>query len=289
MPVSLTLDCSGRRLRLDRPRIMGVLNVTPDSFSDGGRFLEPEAAVAHARAMVEAGADIIDVGGESTRPGSEPVPFEEELRRVIPVLTALRAALPVPLSIDTSKPEVMRAAVAAGAGLINDVNGLRAPGALAAAADSAAAICVMHMRGTPRSMQREPRYDDVLREVCGFLAERASALRGLGVPADRIVLDPGFGFGKTLEHNVALFRGLAELVSLGYPVLVGVSRKSMLGAILGDRPVEGRVTASAVAAALAAGYGARIVRVHDVAATADALAVQRALGRTVGPPTTGEG
>ncbi|WP_043740770.1 dihydropteroate synthase [Thioalkalivibrio nitratireducens] len=288
MPDLLTLDCAGRPLCLDRPRIMGVLNVTPDSFSDGGRFHEPETAVAHARAMVDAGADIIDVGGESTRPGSEPVSVEEELRRVIPVLTALRAELAVPLSIDTSKPEVMRSAVAAGAGLINDVNGLRAPGALPAAAESGAAICVMHMQGTPRSMQREPRYHDVVGEVRAFLAERASTLRGTGVPASRIVLDPGFGFGKTLEHNVALFRGLPELMSLGYPVLVGVSRKSMLGAILGGRPVGGRIMGSAVAAALAAGYGAQIVRVHDVAATADALAVQVALGRTMGRPTTGE-
>lgn len=278
MPEFLTLDCAGRRLPLDRPRIMGVLNATPDSFSDGGRFRDVEAALAHARSMVAAGADVIDVGGESTRPGSDPVPADEELRRVLPVLQALRADCDVPLSIDTSKPEVMRAAVASGATIINDVNGLRAPGALAAVAETGAAVCVMHMQGSPRSMQRAPTYADVVHEVRSFLAGQAEALRHLGVPRERILLDPGFGFGKTLEHNIALFRGLEALLSLGYPVLVGVSRKSMMGALLGNREVDGRGVGSVAAAMLAVQAGVQMVRVHDVRETADALAVLAALG-----------
>ncbi len=277
MPDPLILDCAGHRLSLDRPRIMGILNVTPDSFSDGGRYAQMQAAIEHARAMVTAGADLIDVGGESTRPGAEPVTLEEELRRVIPVLSALRAEVVVPLSIDTSKPEVMRAAVDAGAGLINDVNGLRAPGAMAAVMASGAAVCIMHMRGTPRSMQQQPQYEDVVAEVSAFLAGQAAALRAHGVAAQRIVLDPGFGFGKTFEHNVALFRQLPDLVALGYPVLVGVSRKSMIGKILGGRPVTDRPLGSVVAAVLAARAGAHILRVHDVAETADALAIRAAL------------
>jgi len=278
MSECLTLQTRSGPLPLDRPRIMGVLNVTPDSFSDGGRFDGLEKALAHARGMVAAGADIIDVGGESTRPGSEPVPLAEELDRVIPVLAALRAEVAVPLSIDTSKPGVMRAAVAAGASIINDVNALRAPGALDAAVESGAAVCVMHMQGEPRSMQREPRYRNVVAEVAEFLRARAEVLRARGLPRERILLDPGFGFGKTLEHNVALFRGLRELVALGYPVVVGVSRKSMIGGLLQDRPVAGRLVGSAMAAALAVQAGVHIVRVHDVQETADALAVQAALG-----------
>ncbi len=271
------LACAGRHLPLHRPLVMGVLNVTPDSFSDGGRHAELEAALAHARAMVAAGADIIDVGGESTRPGAEPVPLQEELDRVIPVLERLRAELDVVLSVDTSKPAVMQAALDSGAGLLNDVNGLRAPGATEVAASGTAAICVMHMQGQPRSMQERPQYADVVAEVTEFLVGQAEALRALGVAGERIVLDPGFGFGKTLEHNLALFRSLPRLAALGYPLLVGVSRKSMIGALLGDRPVADRLVGSVTAALLAARAGARILRVHDVRETVDALAVQRAL------------
>jgi dihydropteroate synthase len=274
----LTLDCAGHRLRLDRPLIMGVLNVTPDSFSDAGRFAGWESAIGHARRLVAEGADIIDVGGESTRPGAEPVPLAAELERVIPVIAALREELDVPVSIDTSKPEVMRAAVAAGAGMINDVNGLRAQGAMDVVAASGAAVCVMHMQGTPRSMQERPQYRDVVAEVVAFLCGQAEALRARGVAAERIVLDPGFGFGKTLEHNIALFRGLPVLAAIGYPVLAGVSRKSMIGSLLGDRPVTDRLMGSVTAAMLAARAGARILRVHDVRETADALAILAALG-----------
>jgi dihydropteroate synthase len=271
------LDCAGRRLRLDRPLVMGVLNVTPDSFSDGGRHAGLDLACAHARAMVEAGADIIDVGGESTRPGAEPVSLQEELDRVIPVLERLHAERDVVLSVDTSKPEVMRAALDAGAGMLNDVNGLRAPGAVDVAALGAAAVCVMHMQGQPRSMQQRPEYADVVAEVTDFLAGRAELLRTRGVAGERIVLDPGFGFGKTLEHNLALFRSLQELAALGYPLLVGVSRKSMIGALLGDRPVSDRLFGSVAAALVAARSGASILRVHDVRETVDALTIQRAL------------
>ncbi len=256
---------------------MGVLNVTPDSFSDGGLHAAAGAALAHVRAMVDAGADIIDVGGESTRPGAEPVPLQEELDRVIPVLESLRVELDVVLSIDTSKPAVMQAALDAGAGMLNDVNGLRSPGAMEVAASGAAAVCVMHMQGQPRSMQERPQYADVVAEVTDFLVGKAEALRARGVRGERIVLDPGFGFGKTLEHNLALFRSLPRLVALGYPLLVGVSRKSMVGALLGDRPVSDRLVGSVTAALLAARAGARILRVHDVRETVDALTIQRAL------------
>lgn len=278
MPSSLNLRAGAYARVLDRPLIMGVLNVTPDSFSDGGRFDSLEDALAHAREMVAAGADIIDVGGESTRPGSPGVPVEVELQRVIPVLNALHAAVDVPLSIDTSKPEVMREAVAAGASMINDVNALRAPGALEAAVESEAAVCLMHMRGVPRSMQERPVYRDVVAEVEEFLRARVRELLGRGVAPERIVLDPGFGFGKTLEHNRALFRALPRFAALGHPLLVGVSRKSMIGSLLGDRPMDGRVTGSVAAALLAAQAGAHIVRVHDVRETADALAMHAALG-----------
>lgn len=274
----LILDCAGHRLQLDRPLIMGVLNVTPDSFSDAGRFAGRENAIAHAHRLVADGADIIDVGGESTRPGAEPVSLAAELERVIPVIAALRTELDVPVSVDTSKPEVMRAAVAAGAGMINDVNGLRAQGAMDVVAGSGAAVCVMHMQGTPRSMQKRPQYRDVVAEVVAFLSGQAEALLAGGVAPERIVLDPGFGFGKTLEHNIALFRGLPALASIGYPVLVGVSRKAMIGSLLGDRPVTDRLMGSVTAAMLAARAGARILRVHDVKETADALAIQAALG-----------
>jgi dihydropteroate synthase len=278
MPSSLNLRAGARSRVLDRPLIMGILNVTPDSFCDGGRFDSLENALDHARQMVAAGADIIDVGGESTRPGAPGVSVEVELQRVIPVLNALRAAVDVPLSIDTSKSEVMRQAVAAGASMINDVNALRAPGALEAVVESEAAVCLMHMRGVPRSMQERPVYRDVVAEVEEFLRARARELLGRGVAPERIVLDPGFGFGKTLEHNRALFRALPRFAALGHPLLVGVSRKSMIGSLLGDRPMDGRITGSVVAALLAAQAGAHIVRVHDVRETADALTMHAALG-----------
>lgn len=271
------LDCAGHPLRLDRPVVMGVLNVTPDSFSDGGRHAGTESALAHARGMVASGAGIIDVGGESTRPGAEPVPLQEELDRVIPVLERLRRDLDVVLSIDTSKPAVMQAALDAGAGMINDVNGLRAPGAMEVVASGTAAVCVMHMQGRPRSMQERPHYVDVVAEVADFLVAQADALESRGVARERIVLDPGLGFGKTLEHNLALFRSLRGLAALGYPLLVGVSRKSMIGSLLGGRPVAERLAGSVTAAVLAARAGARILRVHDVRETVDALMIQHAL------------
>lgn len=264
---------------------MGVLNVTPDSFSDGGRYNEPAAAVERALEMVEQGAGIIDVGGESTRPGSEGVPEDEEIRRVVPVVAALAERLPVPVSIDTNKAAVMRAAVAAGATLINDISALRQPGALEAAAQADTAVCLMHMLGEPRTMQVDPRYDDVVREVRAFLVERVAACEAAGIARERLILDPGIGFGKRLEHNLALLAGLPQLAALGLPVLIGVSRKSMFGALLG-RPVDQRVAGSVAVAAASVLAGAAIVRAHDVAATFDAIRVAaalRAAGYTVPP------
>jgi dihydropteroate synthase len=262
-------------LPLTRPLIMGVVNITPDSFSDGGRFLEPARAVEQSRRLVEEGADLLDIGGESSRPGAAPVALEDERRRVMPVLERV-VGLGVPVSVDTCKPELMREAVAAGAAMINDINGLRAPGALEAAAAGDAAVCVMHMQGEPGTMQRAPAYGDVVSEVREFLFARAQALLGLGVARGRIVLDPGFGFGKTAQHSLELLRRLPALVECGFPVLVGLSRKSVLGRITG-RPVDARLCASVAAAMLAALRGASILRVHDVAATRDALLVQRAV------------
>lgn len=255
---------------------MGVLNVTPDSFSDGGRWIEPAAALEHAYAMVEAGAALIDIGGESTRPGAAEVSETEELRRVIPLVEHLSARLAVPISVDTSKPAVMRAAIAAGAGLINDVRALRACGALEVVADSRAAVCLMHMQGEPRTMQQAPVYVDVVAEVREFLLARAAACVAAGIGPQRIVLDPGFGFGKTLTHNLSLLRYLDALTGGQWPVLVGLSRKSVIGAVL-DLPLERRVTGSVAAALLAAAAGARIVRVHDVRETVEALGVLRAV------------
>jgi len=266
------LDCSGLLLPLDRPRIMAVLNVSPDSFSDGGLWTDPERALRHAVDMVNEGADIIDVGGESTRPGAEDVSTEQELHRVIPLIERLAGQIEAPISVDTSKPEVMREAVAAGAGMINDVYALRREGAIEAAASLRVPVCLMHMQGEPRDMQKNPRYSDVVAAVRDFLAGRAQACRDAGIAADRIVVDPGFGFGKSLEHNLDLLRGLPELADLGYPVLAGLSRKSMLGTITGRGPGN-RVAASVAAALLAVQKGASIVRVHDVAETADALKV----------------
>ncbi len=271
------LECAGRELDLARPQVMGILNVTPDSFSDGGVFFARDAALHRAQEMYRAGAAIIDVGGESTRPGASPVELQQELDRVIPVIEALHAELPVVISIDTSKAEVMRAAVRAGAGMINDVCALRQPGALQAAAEAAVPVCLMHMQGEPRTMQRAPRYRDVVGEVSTFLQERATACREAGITPGRVLIDPGFGFGKSLQHNLQLLRGLPQLAALGYPLLVGLSRKSMLGKLLGERPVEGRLHGSVAAATLAAWLGASIVRVHDVAPTVDALKVAAAL------------
>ena len=266
----MRLDCNGKILDLSHPQVMGVLNVTPDSFSDGGDFFSPEKALAHALEMESAGAAIIDIGGESTRPGAVEVSLQEELDRVIPVIELLQPRLGVPMSIDTQKPEVMRAAVAAGAGLINDVNALRKPGALEAAAECGVPVCLMHMQGDPRTMQSAPEYDNVVDEVRGFLVERAADCRDAGIPDERILLDPGFGFGKTVAQNLALLAGLAALTDTGYPVLVGLSRKSMIGKLLGV-DVEERLPASLALAVLAVERGASLVRAHDVAETWQAL------------------
>jgi dihydropteroate synthase len=272
-----SLDCAGKQLMLDRPRIMGILNVTPDSFSDGGRFVDHRAAVAHAHAMRAAGADLIDVGGESTRPGAAEVSLQQELDRVIPVIEALAAGMEIPIAIDTRKPEVMRAAVAAGAGMINDVNALRAEGALDTAAALKVPVCLMHMQGEPAHMQDAPHYEEVVNEVKRFLADRVFAAQMAGIDKKRIVLDPGFGFGKRLEHNLTLLARLGEFADLGHPLLVGVSRKQMIATITGRTAVDQRVSGSVAAALIAAQRGAAILRVHDVAETADALAVLNAL------------
>jgi dihydropteroate synthase len=270
------LDCGGRPLDLSRPAVMGILNITPDSFSDGGVFLSRENAVAHALRMAEEGADIIDVGGESTRPGAQPVSARDEMDRVIPVIEALREKISLPISIDTSKPEVMRAAVAAGAGFINDVRALRDEGALEVAASLRVPVCLMHMQGEPRGMQENPRYRDVVSEIGDFLRARLQAAQAAGIPAQRLVIDPGFGFGKTLEHNLELLRGLKTLQSLGAPILVGLSRKSLIGKALG-LPVEGRLYASVALALMAVQNSARIVRVHDVGPTVEALRMWQAV------------
>jgi len=272
-----TLRCGHHTLDLTRARVMGILNVTPDSFSDGGDFATREAALRHARQMVADGADLIDVGGESTRPGAPPVSVAEELDRVIPVIEALASELAVPVSVDTSKPEVMRAAVAAGAGLINDVAALRRPGALAAAAALRVPVCLMHMQGEPGTMQQDPAYGDVVAEVAAFLAGRLAACEAAGIPRERLLVDPGFGFGKTLAHNLALLRGLPRLALLGVPVLAGLSRKSMIGALLGGVPVGERLHGSVAAAVLAVERGAAIVRVHDVGPTVQALRIVAAV------------
>jgi dihydropteroate synthase len=272
----LSLNCAGRVLDLSQPRIMGVLNITPDSFSDGGAWLSVENAVAHARQMADAGADIIDIGGESTRPGSAPVSAGEELQRVIPVIEALRAGIDVPVSIDTQKPAVMRAAVAAGAVMINDVNALQADGAIETAASLGVPVCLMHMQGIPETMQETPDYQDVVAEVVSFLGARAAACEAAGIARGQIVLDPGFGFGKTVGHNLSLLRRLDALVALGYPVLVGLSRKSLIGKVLG-LPVDKRLYPSIALAVLAVWQGASIVRCHDVRQTREAALMCRAV------------
>lgn len=267
------LACSDRILDLSRPLVMGILNVTPDSFSDGGRYDSLDAALERARQMSADGADIIDVGGESTRPGAAPVSADEEIERVIPVIEAVAADHEVVVSVDTSKPEVMREAVRAGAVMINDVNALRAPGALAVAAGTRAAVCLMHMQGEPRTMQQNPVYDDVVGDIGSFLAGRVKAATAAGISRDRLVIDPGFGFGKTLAHNLEILARLEDLAAVGLPVMAGLSRKSMIGALLGDRPAGDRLHGSVAAAVIAAMKGARILRVHDVAATKDSLRV----------------
>lgn len=275
--MALQLVCGHFRLSLERPLVMGIVNVTPDSFSDGGCHFDAACAVAHGRQLVEEGADLLDIGGESSRPGAQAVSAAEELRRVLPVIEAL-AGVGVPISVDTVKPEVMRRAVEAGASLINDIAALQAPGALDIAAASGAAVCLMHMRGEPRTMQHDPAYGDVVQEVHEYLAGRVAAAQAAGIPAERIIVDPGFGFGKRLEHNLALLRHIDVFQGLGACVLAGLSRKSMLGEITG-RKVSERDTASVAAALLAAQNGARILRVHDVAAMNDALAVWAAVGK----------
>ena len=275
------LDCGGQWLDLSRPAVVGVVNITPDSFSDGGTVTGAASAVAQARRMVEEGAAMVDVGGESSRPGAAPVDEKEELRRILPVVEALAEALPVPISVDTCKPGVMRAAVAVGAGMINDIRALNAPGALEAAADAGVPVCLMHMQGEPRTMQDAPRYGDVVGEVRDFLAGRIEAAAGAGIPQDRLVVDPGFGFGKSLRNNYELLGRLDALVELGVPVLVGMSRKSMIGNLL-DRPLDQRLVGGAATAALAVFQGARLVRTHDVAATADAVRVAQAARRPDG-------
>ncbi|GGA00801.1 dihydropteroate synthase [Dyella caseinilytica] len=271
------LDCNGRPLTLDRPRVVGIVNVTPDSFSDGGQFADLDAAVAHSLRLAEEGADMLDIGGESTRPGADDVSVEDELRRVIPVIEQLVARTTLPVAVDTSKPEVMRAAVAAGAGMINDVYGLRREGAIDAAAELRVPICLMHMQGEPRSMQEAPHYDDVVGEVHRFLTDRLFACELAGIDRRKVMVDPGFGFGKDLEHNLALLRRLERFADLGSGVYVGLSRKSMIGAITGHQHAADRAAGSVTAALIAVQRGARMVRVHDVAATVDALKVWHAV------------
>jgi dihydropteroate synthase len=274
----MLLTCGNHMLDLTTPVVMGVINVTPDSFSDGGLYLDPEDAIRQARCMAAEGARIIDVGGESTRPGAEPVDIGEELERVIPVVEALVAEIDLPISVDTSKPDVMRAAIAAGASMINDVLALQEPGALDTVAGSSVAVCLMHMQGKPRTMQAAPRYDDVVRDVHHFLVERVRACEIDGMDRSRLVVDPGFGFGKTLEHNLALLAALAEFSRDGLPVLAGLSRKSMIGQLTG-RPAGERLAGSVALAALAVEHGAAIVRAHDVAQTVDAVRIAAALRR----------
>lgn len=271
------LDCRGRALKLDRPQVCGILNLTDDSFSGDGLRGDVDAAVAQGVAMVERGANLLDVGAESTRPGASPVAAADEIARVVPVIEALAQRVEVPISIDTSKPEVMRAAVAAGAGLVNDVYALRRDGALDAAAELKVPVCLMHMQGEPGTMQDAPHYDDVVGEVHRFLAERIFAAEMAGIDKRRILVDPGFGFGKTLEHNLALLRALERFRDLAGGVFVGLSRKAMIGAITGRAGGADRAGGSAAAALIAVQRGALIVRVHDVAATRDALAVWQAV------------
>lgn len=277
------LDCAGRILKLDRPRVMGIVNVTPDSFSDGGAHDTLEAAVAHGLKLASEGADLLDIGGESTRPGAEAVPLDEELRRVVAVIERLAKETPLPISIDTSKPEVMRAAVQAGAGMINDVYALRREDALDTAAALGVPVVLMHMQGEPRSMQEAPDYDDVVGDVHRFLAERIFAAEMSGIAKKNIIVDPGFGFGKNTQHNLTLLAQLERIAELGVPVLAGLSRKRSIGEITGrDVPAE-RLAGSVAAHLIAAQRGAKILRVHDVAATVDALKMWNAVAAVPTP------
>lgn len=273
----MQLRCANFTLDLSTPKLMGIVNVTPDSFSDGGKFERTDTAIAQAFQLIDEGAAVLDIGGESTRPNATPVPEAEELHRVIPVIEALVARqIPVPISIDTYKPGVMRAAIAAGASMVNDVRGLQEPGALEVVAASDVGVCIMHMQGTPQTMQENPHYEDVVAEVKAFLAARREACLAAGISQDRIMLDPGFGFGKTRMHNIALAKSLAELLALGCPLLVGLSRKSVLGQMTGN-DVDARLHASVAAAVVSAMQGAHLLRVHDVKATVEALKVVAAL------------
>ena len=274
---SMLFQCGRFQLDLSSPKVMGIVNVTPDSFSDGGQYQHVETAVAHALDLIAQGAAVLDIGGESTRPNAAPVPLDEELQRVIPVIEALVAReIPVPISIDTYKPAVMRAAIAAGASIVNDVRGLQEEGALAAVAQSTAGVCIMHMQGTPQTMQQDPHYEDVVAEVTAFLRTQRDACLAAGVAPQRIMLDPGFGFGKTRAHNIALAKALPTLLTLGCPLLVGLSRKSVLGQMTGN-DVDARLHASVAAAVISAMQGAHLLRVHDVKATVEALKVVAAL------------
>ncbi|POD76652.1 dihydropteroate synthase [Pseudomonas syringae group genomosp. 3] len=264
------LPCGNRVLDLAHTHVMGILNATPDSFSDGGRYSQLDAALRHAEAMVLAGATLIDVGGESTRPGARPVSPAQEVERVAPVVEIIARELDVIISVDTSTPEVMLATAGLGAGLINDVRSLQRPGALEAAASTGLPVCLMHMQGEPGTMQNDPHYEDLLAEVSAFLLERMNQCVAAGIDRQQIILDPGFGFAKTLEHNLSLFKRMEALHALGRPMLVGVSRKSMIGAVLG-RPVDQRLSGGLALAALAMTKGAKILRVHDVAETADVV------------------
>lgn len=266
----MLLDCKGKLLDLNRPRVMGILNVTPDSFSDGGRYDALDKARERALKMQHEGAAIIDVGGESTRPGAPAIGVQQEMDRVLPVVEALADELDIPISIDTSKPQLMQASVAVGAVMINDVNALNAAGAMEAARDADVPVCIMHMRGDPRTMQQTPHYHDVVFEVRAYLSRRMAACEAAGIPHHHLLIDPGFGFGKTLEHNLALLAGLESFQKLGVPVLAGISRKSMIGQITG-RSVDERLSGSLAAAVMAVERGVNIIRVHDVAATVDAL------------------
>ncbi|MCK4585738.1 MAG: dihydropteroate synthase [Gammaproteobacteria bacterium] len=271
-----SLDCAGKSLDLTRTQVMGILNVTPDSFSDGGLFVSVPEALKQARQMLHEGATLIDVGGESTRPGATDVSVQEELDRVIPVIEAINKELDVIVSIDSSKPEVMKQAASAGAGLINDVRALREPGALQAAKKADVPVCLMHMLGEPRSMQEDPQYDDVVKTVKMFLQERIQCCEEAGISAEKILIDPGFGFGKTADHNLSLIKRLAEFLELGKPVLMGVSRKSTIGTLTG-KPVGQRLPGSIALTALCCQSGARIIRTHDVAATVDAITLTTAV------------
>jgi dihydropteroate synthase len=276
MQSNFQFSCGKYQLTLNRPHVMGIVNVTPDSFSDGGKFSSTDLAVEHALKMIEGGVDILDVGGESTRPGATPVGLEEELNRVIPVIKALSKVSTVPISIDTYKPEVMRQAIAAGADIVNDIRALQVDSAMEIIANSNVGVCLMHMQGTPQNMQLEPHYDDVVAEVKQFLIERMKLAEANGIVKNRILLDPGFGFGKSRAHNIALIQHLKELNEIGQPLLVGLSRKSVLTAITGGDE-KSRIFSSIAAAVISAMKGAKIIRVHDVKATVDALKVVAAI------------